>query len=122
MERRYFLCSIGTAREFAQAAGGHWSIENGLHWVLDVACREDHNRTRKDHCAENFSVLRHIALNRLKAEWTLKVGIKPSISNPVGVMTTRSRCFSVPSQFRCVCPGSYPRGSWLLSRARQLVI
>lgn len=75
-ERRYFLCSVGTVREFAQAARGHWSIENSLHWVLDVAFQEDHNRTRRDHSAENFSVLRHIALNLLKAERTLKVGIK----------------------------------------------
>jgi predicted transposase YbfD/YdcC len=76
MERRYFLCSVGTVREFAQAARGHWSIENGLHWVLDVAFREDHNRTRKDYSPENFAVLRHIALNLLKAERTLRVGIK----------------------------------------------
>jgi predicted transposase YbfD/YdcC len=75
-DKRYFLCSIGSAQEFAQAARGHWSIENGLHWVLDVAFREDLHRTRTDHSAENFSVLRHIALNLLKAERTLRVGIK----------------------------------------------
>jgi predicted transposase YbfD/YdcC len=75
-ERRYFLCSVSLVKDFAQAARGHWSIENGLHWVLDVAFREDHNRTRTDHSAENFAVLRHIALNLLKAERTLKVGIK----------------------------------------------
>ncbi|HEX8218820.1 MAG TPA: ISAs1 family transposase [Chloroflexia bacterium] len=75
-ERRYFLCSIDSVEEFASAARGHWSIENSLHWVLDVAFREDHNRTRTDHSAENFAVLRHIALNLLKAEKSLKVGIK----------------------------------------------
>lgn len=59
-ERRYFLCSggIGTVKEFAEAARGHWSIENSLHWVLDVAFREDHNRTQTDHSAEDFAVLR----------------------------------------------------------------
>ncbi len=75
-ERRYFLCSVGSVKEFATAARGHWSIENSLHWVLDVAFREDHNRTRSDHSAENFAVLRHIALNLLKAEKSLKVGVK----------------------------------------------
>ena len=75
-ERRYFLCSLGALTEFAQAARGHWSIENGLHWVLDVAFREDHNRTRTDHSAENFSVLRHIALNLLMAVRSGWVGIK----------------------------------------------
>ncbi|MDQ3929182.1 MAG: ISAs1 family transposase [Chloroflexota bacterium] len=75
-ERRYYLCSISSVREFAQAARGHWSIENALHWVLDVAFREDHNRTRSDHSAHNFAILRHIALNLLKAEKSVKVGIK----------------------------------------------
>lgn len=75
-ERRYFVCSTSTVKEFAQAARGHWSIENGLHWVLDMAFREDMHRTRKDHSAENFSVLRHIALNLLKAETSVRVGIK----------------------------------------------
>jgi len=77
-ERRYFLCSagVGSVREFAQAARGHWGIENSLHWVLDVAFREDHHRTRSDHSAENFALLRHIALNLLKAEKSIKVGVK----------------------------------------------
>src|SRR5438270_7404450 len=75
-DRRYFLCSIGSVQEFAQAARGHWSIENGLHWVLDVGVGDELNRTRTDHSAENLSVLRHIALNLLRAEKTVKVGIK----------------------------------------------
>ena len=76
VEKRYYLCSVSSVREFAQAARGHWSVENNLHWVLDVAFREDHHRTRSDHSAQNFSVLRHIALNLLKAEKSVKVGIK----------------------------------------------
>lgn len=75
-EERYFLCSVASVKEFARAARGHWSIENSLHWVLDVAFREDLNRTRTDHSAENFAILRHIALNLLKAEKSLKVGVK----------------------------------------------
>ena len=75
-ETRYYLCSVGTLPEFIEAARGHWSIENGLHWILDIAFREDLNRTRIDHSAHNFAILRHIALNLLKAEKTVKVGIK----------------------------------------------
>lgn len=75
-ETRYYLCSVGSLSEFMEAARGHWSIENGLHWVLDIAFREDHNRTRTDHSAHNFAILRHIALNLLKAEKTAKVGVK----------------------------------------------
>lgn len=58
------------------AQRGHWSIENTLHWVLEVAFREDYNRTRTDHSAHNFAILRHIALNLLKGEKTAKVGVK----------------------------------------------
>ena len=54
----------------------HWSIENNLHWVLDIAFDEDSNRARKGHSAENLAVIRHIALNLIKAEKTSKVGIK----------------------------------------------
>ena len=59
-----------------QAVRGHWSIENSLHWVLDIAFREDESRVRKDHAPENLSVLRHIALNLLKQDLSKKLGIK----------------------------------------------
>lgn len=75
-ETRYYLCSVRNVAEFREAARGHWSIENGLHWVLDVAFREDLNRTRIDHSAHNFAILRHIALNLLKEEKSARVGIK----------------------------------------------
>jgi len=54
----------------------HWSIENELHWVLDIAFREDDSRIRVGHSAENMAVLRHIALNLLKQESSKRLGVK----------------------------------------------
>jgi len=57
-------------------AWSHWGIENGLHWVLDIAFREDDCRIRAGHAGESFAVMRHIAINLLKAVKGTKVGIK----------------------------------------------
>ncbi|CAM4082149.1 ISAs1 family transposase [Vreelandella rituensis] len=46
----------------------HWAIENSLHWVLDVTCKEDENRTRRGHGAENLALLRKLALNATERE------------------------------------------------------
>jgi predicted transposase YbfD/YdcC len=54
----------------------HWGIENALHWCLDIAFREDDSRVRTGNAAENFAILRHLALNLLKQETTCKLGIK----------------------------------------------
>lgn len=54
----------------------HWTIENNLHGVLDIAFDEDSNRARKAHSAANLAVIRHIALYLIKAEKTSKVGVK----------------------------------------------
>ena len=64
------------AQEFAEAVRGHWGIENGLHWVLDVAFREDESRVRIGNAPENLALLRRIALTLLRQEKTAKVGIK----------------------------------------------
>lgn len=77
VERRYYICSAkASAQEILQATRNHWGIENKLHWVLDMAFREDECRVRKGHGAENLARLRHIALNLLKQDKTTKAGIK----------------------------------------------
>jgi predicted transposase YbfD/YdcC len=76
-ERRYYISSLGLdAKQLAESVRGHWAIENALHWVLDIAFREDDCRIRKGHAPENFAMLRHIALNLLKQEKTNRHGMK----------------------------------------------
>lgn len=77
LETRYYISSLKTtAADILRITRTHWAIENSLHWVLDIAFREDECRLRKDNGAQNFAVLRHIALSLLKQDTTLKVGIK----------------------------------------------
>ena len=73
---RFYISSLPSkAERLLDIVRKHWSIENDLHWVLDVALNEDHSRVRKDQAPENFAVLRHIALNLLKQEKSARGGI-----------------------------------------------
>ncbi|MDD1426547.1 ISAs1 family transposase [Dolichospermum sp. ST_sed9] len=77
VETRYYISSLtDNAKLLGESVRSHWSIENSLHWVLDVALREDDCRIRKDNAPQNFAVLRHIAVNAVGKEKSQKLGIK----------------------------------------------
>jgi predicted transposase YbfD/YdcC len=64
---QYYIAShAGTAEELGGLARSHWQIENGLHWVLDVAFREDESRTRDAGAGANLALLRRVAVSLLK--------------------------------------------------------
>jgi predicted transposase YbfD/YdcC len=76
-ETRFFISSLPPdATHLARVVRSHWAIENSLHWVLDVALRQDQTRIRTGHAPENLAILHHIALNLLKQDRTEKLGIK----------------------------------------------
>src|SRR4051812_24780660 len=67
VEVRYYISSLEVdVKRFARAVRGHWSIENGCHWVLDMTFREDESRLRERHLRENFAWLNRFALSLLK--------------------------------------------------------
>ncbi len=73
----YYISSLsGSAEQLEHAIRSHWEVENSLHWRLDIAFREDQSRVRAGYAAENFAVIRHIALNLLKSDKTKKLGVK----------------------------------------------
>lgn len=74
--RSYLLSTALSAPQFAAAVRSHWGIENQVHWLLDMAFREDESRIRVGSAAENFAVLRRLALHLLHQDTTAKCGIK----------------------------------------------
>jgi predicted transposase YbfD/YdcC len=76
--RRYYISSRAklSPKRTLSAVREHWGIENGLHWVLDVAFREDDCRVRAGNAAANFSAVRQLALSLLKKRTEAKCGIK----------------------------------------------
>ena len=76
VQARYYISSLeASAHRQLAAVRAHWSIENSLHWSLDVTFREDQSRVRKDNAPQNMATLRQISHNLLKRETSLKVGI-----------------------------------------------
>ena len=77
IESRFYISSLsGNAEQLLWAIRTHWGIENSLHWVLDIAFREDESRIRTGHGPENLATIRHAALNLLRQETTSKGGVK----------------------------------------------
>ncbi|WP_204106362.1 MULTISPECIES: ISAs1 family transposase [Spirulina sp. CCY15215] len=73
----FYISSLEVdAQEFATKIRSHWGIENTLHWTLDVTFSEDKSRIRRDHAAENFAILRRLAVNLINQEKTLKSSTK----------------------------------------------
>jgi len=85
-QERFYISSLCVNNDFNSLIRSHWGIENRLHWVLDMTFREDEQRKRANHAANNFAIVRKIALNllrkdtgkeslrskRLKAAWNKK--------------------------------------------------
>jgi predicted transposase YbfD/YdcC len=73
IETRYYLASLPPdAALLGQVIRAHWQVENCLHWVLDVQFREDASRVRVGHEAQNFAILRHLALNLLRQDTSVR--------------------------------------------------
>lgn len=76
-EVRYFISSLpAQVKRLAGAVRQHWGIENGLHWVLDVAFNEDRMRQRDRNGIENLALLNRLAVSVLRQDKTVKAGVK----------------------------------------------
>ena len=66
-ETRFYITSLAwLAHLLGPVVRGHWSVENSLHWVMDMLFRDDECRIRTDHAPANFTTLKHIALNLIR--------------------------------------------------------
>ena len=88
VDRRYYITSLQDVEGFAYSVRKHWSIENQLHWNLDVIFREDENQAKKDNSPKNLNILRKCAMRLLndarsgretKTLLMLKASLTPNI-------------------------------------------
>ena len=108
LDTSYYVTSMGSdAEAIAHAEQGHWGIENSLHWVLDIAFREEEPRIRKDHAPANFATIRHMALNLLRKETSLRRSIK-RIRLKAGWDTDYLETILGGVRAKWACPGSIP--------------
>jgi predicted transposase YbfD/YdcC len=76
-ETRYFISSaLIPAERMLAVVRLHWGIENQLHWVLDMSFGEDQSRIRKGNAPSNVAIIRHAALNMIRAAKTKRMSIK----------------------------------------------
>ena len=89
-QKRYYISSLRVeAKALLESARSHWWIENSMRWVLDMGFREDESRVRKGNSAENLSILRRMAMNLLRQDKSVKVGIEAKRKRAAG---TKSIC------------------------------
>lgn len=85
VEKRLYISSISTdAESLNKIVRAHWGIENSLHWIMDVVFGEDNSRIRSNNGAENMSIVRHIAANKLQAA-------KPRFSKDMSIKRLRKK-------------------------------
>ena len=76
-ERAYYISSLpAEAERIAQAVRSHWEVENRLHWCLDVQFGDGYARGRIGHIAHNLALVRHMALNLIRLDKSIKTSIK----------------------------------------------
>jgi predicted transposase YbfD/YdcC len=97
-ETRYYVSSAAlSAQRAAEAVRSHWAIENSLHWVLDVTFADDQSRVRKGHGAINMAVVRHFAINLVRAD------------NDKRSIRLRRKCAGWDMQYLAAILGHLPR-------------
>lgn len=80
-DTRFYISSLmPDAKKTLHAVRAHWGIENSLHWVLDVTFNEDDSRIRMEAAPENFAIIRHIALNLIKSDTSIKASVKRKLN------------------------------------------